>query len=363
MSPSSPSLVAAASQAASPPSAAFGGPGGGRRPRSPRTPLRAGVLALALALGVTACGTGVEDKAGEKPKTRVFKADNGEITIPADPKRVVATGYAVPALIEADAALVGISTWKRGLDLMTDEDLARYKKVPKVAGETAAETNYEAIANARPDLIVIGVPTPVLADIDLERLESVAPVVTIGPTQPDAWRTLSRRQSDAAGRLDHFEAAQDAYDKRAGELRKKYAKVLDGKKFGHVGAYSEAGKGSFQREFSRSWGTNIAEDVGVTYYGEVKKKTGGSGDVSENPSIEELPESLGDADVITYTVQPDGEPAAAVQYVLDSPLWKELPAVRDGLTVPLRHTEAATYPSALRTLDALDAALQPLLDR
>ncbi|MCM3817034.1 ABC transporter substrate-binding protein [Streptomyces albidoflavus] len=345
------------------PTPATEAPGARRRPRFFRAPLRAGALGLALALGLTACGTATEDKAGDKPKTRVFKADNGEIEIPADPKRVVATGYAVPALIEADAALVGISTWKRGLDLMTDKDLARYEKVPKVAGETAAETNYEAIAKARPDLIVIGVPTPVLADIDVKRLESVAPVVAIGPTQPDAWRTLSRRQSDAAGRLDHFEEAKEAYEKRAGELRKKYAKVLDGRRFGHVGAYSEAGKGSFQREFSRSWGTNIAEDIGVTYYGEVKKKTGGSGDVSENPSIEQLPESLGDADVVTYTVQPDGEPAAAVQYVLDSPLWKELPAVRDGLTVPLRYTEAATYPSALRTLDALDKALQPLLDR
>ncbi|MFD4987688.1 ABC transporter substrate-binding protein [Streptomyces sp. NPDC058374] len=360
MSPSSPPPATASSLPVRPPSTASARTAGARRRA---LPLRVGALALALALGAAACGTDTEDKGGDRPKTRVFKADNGEVEIPVDPKRVVATGYAVPALIEADAALVGISTWKRGLDLMTEKDLARYKKVPKVAGETAAETNYEAIANARPDLIVIGVPTPVLADIDMERLESVAPVVAIGPTQPDAWRTLSRRQSDAAGRLDHFEEARAAYEKRAGELRKKYAKALDGLEFGHVGAYSEAGKGSFQREFGRSWGTNIAEDVGISYYGEVKEKTGGSGDVSENPSIEELPESLGDADVITYTVQPDGEPAAAVQYVLDSPLWKELPATRAKLTLPLRYTEAATYPSALRTLDALDKALKPLLDR
>jgi iron complex transport system substrate-binding protein len=34
-------------------------------------------------------------------ETRVFTGDNGEVTIPAHPQRVVATGYAVPALIDS----------------------------------------------------------------------------------------------------------------------------------------------------------------------------------------------------------------------------------------------------------------------
>ncbi|MFC9016159.1 ABC transporter substrate-binding protein, partial [Streptomyces albidoflavus] len=70
------------------PTPATEAPGARRRPRFFRAPLRAGALGLALALGLTACGTATEDKAGDKPKTRVFKADNGEIEIPADPMRV-----------------------------------------------------------------------------------------------------------------------------------------------------------------------------------------------------------------------------------------------------------------------------------
>ena len=169
-----------------------------------------GALALGLALTATGCGSGDEaaDKS-DKSATRVFKADNGDITIPTDPKRVVATGYAVPVLIEADAALVGISSWKRGIPMMTDEDRATYEKLEKIAGETAAETNYEAVAAVKPDLIVIGVPAPVLADVDIKRLETIAPVVAIGPTLPDAWREQSRQQSDAAGRLDNFETEQE----------------------------------------------------------------------------------------------------------------------------------------------------------
>ena len=331
---------------------------------SSRKPWRlVGALALGLALTATGCGSGDEpaDKA-DKSATRVFKADNGDITIPTDPKRVVATGYAVPVLIEADAALVGISSWKRGIPMMTDEDRATYEKLEKIAGETAAETNYEAVAAVKPDLIVIGVPAPVLADVDIKRLESIAPVVAIGPTLPDAWREQSRQQSDAAGRLDNFETNKKAYEDKAKAVSDKYKDVLKDLEFGHLGAYGEVGAGEFHREFAGSWGTNVAVDLGVRYYGEVKKKGGGSADVSEYSSIEELPASFAEADVITYTVQADGTPAESVKYVLDTELWKNLPAVKAGKAIPVPYTEAVTYTSAIKTIDALDKALAPLLE-
>ncbi|MEV6122748.1 ABC transporter substrate-binding protein [Streptomyces sp. NPDC052077] len=336
-----------------------------RPSRGPSRALVAGAATLSIALlaGCGTSGSGSGGKSGDAVETRVFAADNGSVEIPVDPKRVVATGYAVPVLIEAGADLVGISTWDRGLAMMDKDDLATYKGLKKVAGALAAETNYEAIASTKPDLIVIGVPKPVITDIDVKRLESIAPVVAIGPTVPSAWRELSKRQADAAGRLDHFEQGRAAYEKKAAELTAKYAGALKGVDFGHVGAYGDVAKGTFHREFGQSWGTNIAQDIGVTYYGRVKEKGGGSLDVSEFPSIEELPASLGDADVITYTVEDDGSVSEPVQYVLDSELWKNLPAVKAGKVFPLAFTEAATYASAVKTLEATDKALAPLLDR
>ncbi|MEV5827395.1 ABC transporter substrate-binding protein [Spirillospora sp. NPDC052242] len=327
---------------------------------STRTRL-ATALAAALVL-VTGCGSGSSDGAAASGETRSFAADNGSVTIPADPKRIVATGYAVPVLIEADAELVGISTWTRGLEMMSAADRAKYDGLKKIADDTAASTNYEAIAAAKPDLIIIGVPRPVLGDIDMKRLESIAPVAVIGPTVPSAWRDLSRRQADAADRLRYFTDTKAAYDKKAAELTAKYADALKGMKFGHVGTYGDVAGGTFMREFSNSWGTNIAEDVGVTYYGQVEKKGGGSKDVSETPSLEELPESLGEADAVTYSLEPDGSTVEAVQRVLDSKLWKNLPAVKDGKTFGLRYTAAATYESALMALDDVDKTLAPLLE-
>lgn len=330
-----------------------------------RSPRLAAALAVALAVA-TGCGSadgGDEPAARTGSETRVFTADNGDITIPVSPKRVVATGYAVPALLEADAPLVGISSWKRGVPLMTPDDLKKYEELPKVAGEQAAETNYEAIAQADPDLIVIGVPKPVLADIDLKRLEAIAPVVAIGPSVPSAWRELSRKQADAAGALSEFDSVRAEYEAKAKELAGKYASVLPQLKLGHVGAYGEVAKGNFQREFNGSWGTNVAQDLGANYYGQVKVKGGGSKDVSEYSSIEELTAAFAEADAITYSVAADGSVPPPVQYVLDSPLWKELPAVKAGKTFPLRYTEAATYRSAMKTLEAADEAFAPLLKK
>ncbi|MGW0788107.1 ABC transporter substrate-binding protein [Streptomyces sp. NPDC002911] len=324
------------------------------------------VGAVSLALVLAGCGSSSEgggSDASAKGETRVFVADNGKITIPADPQRVVATGYAVPALIEADAPLVGISSWKRGEPMMSKENLAEYKKLTKVAGEQAAETNYEAIAEAEPDLIVIGVPAPVLGDIDVERLESIAPVVAIGPTVPSAWRDLSRKQADAAGSLEKSDAGQKAYEAKAADLQTKYKDVLPQLKLGHIGAYGEVAKGTFQREFGGSWGTNIAEDLGAKYYGKVKEAGAGSRSVSEYPSVEELPAAFDEADVLTYSVNADGSVPESVQYVLDSKLWKNLPAVKAGKTFPFRYTEAATYGQAMNTLDAIDTSLAPLLKR
>ena len=289
--------------------------------------------------------------------TRTFEADNGKVEIPTDPKRIVATGYAVPVLLEADAHLVGISAWGRGTALMTDDDLSDYKKLKKVAGETAASTNYEAIANLKPDLIMLGVPLPVLGDVDVERLEGIAPVVVLGPDRPDGWKQLSQRQADAAGENEYFETARASYEKKAAGLKEKWADVLDDHCFGHLGGYGEASSGSYEREYAGAWGTNIATDVGVRYYGQPFKPAEGSGAFAENQSIEQLPESFADADAVTYSANNDGSTPDSIQYVLDHDLWKALPAAKDGAVIPLRYTEAATYPTAERTLDEIDKAL------
>lgn len=298
-----------------------------------------------------------ESEAKVEGETVTFTAENGDIEIPAKPERVIATGYAVPVMLEADAPLVGISEWGRGVPMMTDEDRATYEATEKIMGETADTVNYDAVEKVDPDVIILGVPLPVLGDVNMERLEKIAPVVVLGPSVPDSWKELGGRQAEAAGVLSNWEEQKATYYAKADELKEKYADVLDGIDFGHLGAYGDLTAGEFQREFGGSYGTHIVGDVGANYYGGVKDASdGGAAEVSEYSSIEELPSSFKDADYITYTLDNDGTISDAVQYVLDSPLWKNLPAVKAGHVIPIRYSEAATYKSALLTLDAIDEA-------
>jgi len=320
-------------------------------------------IAVLVALVASALvGCGAFDDGDDGTETRPFEADNGTVEIPVDPQRIVATGYAVPGLIELGAPLVGRSGFRRGLPLMSEEDRAAYGEIAEIAGDTNTEMDYEAIDRLGPDLIIIGVPAPALKRIDMDRLASIAPTVAVGPDLPSQWRELTYRHADAAGVLDRYDELKAAYEERAAELKAKYADVLDGLRFGHLGAYGEVSQGQFQREYGGSWGTNIVEDLGVTYYGEVARKGGGARDVSEYPSIEELPSSFADADVITYTLAYDASVPPEVQYAFDSPLWDNIPAVVAGKVIPLRFVESTTYKAARRTLDFHDESLSVLLE-
>jgi iron complex transport system substrate-binding protein len=318
------------------------------------------VLTLAACSSAPADAPGSVD-AGPGGATRTFATPLGDVEIPVAPRRVVATGYAVPVLLEADADLVGVSSWQRGVPLLTPEDRSTYESLPKVAGETAQETDYEAVAALAPDLIVVGVPAPALPELDVDRLRAIAPVVAIGPTHPSDWRQESALQAAAAGRLDHAVGAEATYRAEAARLARKYATVLPGLRFGHLGAAGDVAAGTFLREYADSWGTNIAQDVGVRYTGQVATRRGGAGDVSEQTSIELVGESFAGVDAITVTLDPDGSPSPSVAAVMASPLWQQLPAVRAGRVFLVEHTQAVTYPEAMQTLAALDEALRPLL--
>lgn len=338
-----------------------------------RRPRTIAFAALATTLLVTSCGSGdsgsgsgsgstsaASGSSAASGETRSFAADNGNVTIPVHPQRIVATGYAVPVLLESQAPLVGISDWSRGVSMMSPEVKKKYDTTPRVSGGAAAETNYEAIAKADPDLIVISVPKAVLGDLKMDRLTAIAPVVVIAPTTPDAWKKLSERQLDAAGRQDDLKKAKDAYEAKANELKTKYAPALTKLKFGHFSDSEAQGSDKFTREYAHSWGTNIAQDVGVNYDGHVAKATGGSGDSSEALSLEQITSTFGKEDAITYTSDPSG-PTPMVQKVLSSPLFAQLPAKKNNRVFPLPYTAAASYGAAMMTLDGIDKAFAPLL--
>lgn len=325
--------------------------------RAARGALVLGAAAV-LTAGLAACGSGSGDSAGTEVALRSFEAQNGTVEIPVDPQRIVACGYAAFPLIQAGADLAAVCEWNRELENMDAETLAAYEALPKVAPDGAvSELDYEAITAAQPDLIIMGVPARVQEEIDMATLEALAPVVFLGPSNPGQWRELGEQYADAAGVTDSYGGFKGDYEARAAEIAQKYAGTLGGLKFAGLCSVCGTEPGEFFREYASSYTTNLFDDLGFTFPGEPADPEDVHG---EYLSLEQLPQSLADADVIVYGLEPDGSITPELQSVLDSPLWQNLPAVKAGNIVGIQHGNAATYETALLALDSIDVGLEKL---
>ena len=327
-----------------------------------RSTLALGAAAL-LAVGLVGCSSDGDGDSGtesgtESAATRTFEAQNGSIEIPADPQRIVACGYATLPLIQAGADLVAVCEWSRELDNMDEETLAAYEALPKVAPDgSVSEINYEAVAAADPDLIIMGVPARVQEQVDTAKLEALAPVVFLGLTVPGEWRELGEQYADAANVSDSYGEFKKEYEARTAEISEKYADTLGGLKFAGVCSVCGTEPGEFSREYASSYTTNLFDDLGFDFPGEPADPA----DVhAEYLSVEQLPENLSDADVIVYGVEADGSLTPELEELFASPLWQELPAVKAGNLVAVKHSSAATYETALLALDSIEAELEKL---
>ena len=321
-------------------------------------------LGAASLLALTACGSdsaseddGAADEASAAA-TRVFEDQTGEVTIPAEPTSIVACGYAVLPLIQTDAELSAVCEWTRELDNMDDESRATYDALPKVAADGDVSTiNYEAVAAADPDLIILGVPERALGEVKLDQLREMAPVVVLAPEQPAQWRELGERYADAAGVADRYGASRDEYEALAAEIAAEHADTLSTLTFGGVCTPCGIYEGSFVREYASSYTSNLFDDLGANYPGESSDPASAH---SEEISAELLSESLGSVDVITYGVKADGSMEDGMEGLFDSPLWASLPAVQAGRVIAVPHHSAATHATAIPALESIREQLASL---
>lgn len=348
--------------------------------RSPGRRLAALAMSATLLFGAAACGnddesstdttqqngeagsdesatTGTDDAGTER--TRQFEQPDGTtVEIPANPQSIVACGYAVLPLIQAGANLSAVCEWTRELENMNDQEKAAYDEISKVApdGDVSA-LDYEGVAAADPDLIIMGVPERAKSVVDMERLEGLAPVVFIGPVTPGDWRTMGEQYADAAGVADNYGESKDDYESRAAEIEEKFSEQFSGVTFGGVCADCDEGAGTFTVEFQSSYTVNLFDDLGLEFPGEPSNPE----DVhAETLSLEQLTSAFADIDVIVYKVDADGstpEPLATIQ---QSDAWKSLPAVQAGNVIEVEHARAATYRTALQALDSIEAQLTEL---
>ncbi|WP_407659766.1 ABC transporter substrate-binding protein [Kineococcus indalonis] len=152
------------------------------------------------------------------PATRTISTEQGEITVPGDPQRIVVlSGGLAGYLFALDAPVVATDTRVLGV---TDLEggfppswAARAREQGTTALPAGEQLNVEAVAAAQPDLIIGGGQgiTAVQAQEDYDALSAIAPTVLV-PARTTAWQDQLEAVAEAAGRSGDVERLTGAYE-------------------------------------------------------------------------------------------------------------------------------------------------------
>lgn len=325
--------------------------------------LRALTLLLALALVAAACGGDDDDDTtsttnggsettdagnGEGAEgTRVVSTPRGDVEVPAAPERIVALDpfATLQTLDDLGAPLVAAGSLAGGERKFVSEATAA---LPAVGMGT--ELDHEAIAAARPDLI-IGLES--YGD-DYDILSEIAPTVLV---ELGDWRDVVRSIADAAGLSDDADAAVGAIDDRVAELAAELEADADAPTSISLVRVPSGGD---VRVYTSRW-RNIAASALLSDLG--LEMTGDGLSDDDVSYVEVSPELLGDLDADVIVFYGGGgvlDADEAVDELEAQPLWQRIPAVADGRAqqVDADLWFSATSPTAVsQLLDDIERVL------
>ncbi|MFE5320717.1 ABC transporter substrate-binding protein [Paenibacillus sp. NPDC056579] len=253
-----------------------------------------------------------------EPATRTFKdAKNRSVVIPQQPQRIIAHYF------PAEAVALGIKPI--GTNLVTARQILsedQLKGIEDIGGQ-GTEPNLEKVLALNPDLILV---PDFLGEASIEALSKIAPTVAVSYTID----VFSRLQllGDITGKAKEAEAWINSYRSKAQEKREQL------KSYVKPGETATA-LNYFQDKKLYVYGN---QRLGATMYDALGFQRTEKAKLlfADNPnalwqsiSAEVLPEVVGDT---IFIVVNDANPdiKSGVEELLQSPLWKNLPAVKNG---------------------------------
>ncbi len=179
-------------------------------------PLAALLLALLGLLTVlTACSS---DDGGSDGGTRVVKTEKGDVTVPAEPKRIVSLAASLSGyLFTLDAPVAATDTRVLGVTNLDGGFPPAWSVKAKAQGTTelpaGEELNLDAITKAQPDLIIAGGQgiSAVQAEKLYDQLSKIAPTVYISPKVTN-WQDQLKQVAEATGRSDKVDGLLKTYE-------------------------------------------------------------------------------------------------------------------------------------------------------
>jgi iron complex transport system substrate-binding protein len=269
--------------------------------------------------------------ADENGETRTIQTTKGEVEVPANPQRIVSDYYL------GEFLALGVKPIIASPYSLNNPFLAGLTDGIEELNITSAETSLEMITAAEPDLIFT------LNEADYENYVKIAPTVLI----LDGEQTPEERFhfiGEVLGKKDEAVAYTDAFKVSAAEVKDEINSIVDGRTVSFIEVWPSEiyVMGS---HFAR--GGSILFDLWGLKAPEVVQTEMVDGDTQyDTVSLEVLPEYAGDF-VFFSTLA-----GAESEFVTDSAVWKNLPAVKNGLVkeyeqVAFMHTDPITLQGQL----------------
>lgn len=288
---------------------------------------------------------------------RVVKDAGGkDVTVPFRPSRVVVTHNAgTQALLD-----LGLTPIGRGPVNETDvpeSHWAKIKDVPIIADNSdAGAPKIEDIAGLHPDVIVV--PNTIKDDV-LEQLGKIAPVYrfTLRGGSRANWQQRVQEMATLTNRQAEFDAAKKAYETRQQTIKTTYADKIKDKKVAVVASFE---KNNFYAWGEKNMTGSIIAPLGFQWSAQENAAVAGQKEPEATLSMEKLPDTVGDADIIFHDSTERAQTRPLFQAVMETDLWKNLPAVKAGHYYPVGKTTVAGFAEANYVLDRVEDALKKL---
>ncbi|WP_338068743.1 iron-hydroxamate ABC transporter substrate-binding protein [Paenibacillus nanensis] len=310
---------------------------------------------MLLALLLTACGSnnnGNQGAASESPAAETAtpapseepaerKLTDGlghEVTIPAEPKRIIAS-YLEDYLVALDTIPVAQWSVANGKQEYLSDKLG---DTPTIAYDLP----FEAVLGFEPDLLIIGGASGVEGD-KYNQYSEIAPTFVLGDEVNNDWRQALLKIGEVLGKSEQAQQILDDYETKASEAKA----TLQAKAGGESAAAIWLVSGSFYVvSDSVSSGAVLYKDLGLAIP-ETVKEISAAAEANWNAiSLEKLAQL--DADHI-FLINSDGSGAEA----LKDPVWSSIPAVKNGNVYEFGREKSWLYTGPIANSQMIDDVL------
>ncbi|UKS29385.1 ABC transporter substrate-binding protein [Paenibacillus sp. HWE-109] len=299
-----------------------------------KTWLSAGMTALLLVL--SACGNGTDTTSSTKtgtqatttpaataqaeatasaPKTYAAKTAKGDVTIPAAPKRVVAAYYHGTLAALGITPIGASKEWWMGSPFLKEQEA-------KMA-DIGSPASLEKVTSMDPDLIVING----FSEENYDKFAKITPTVFIPYTSYKNVREEMKLLGDTFGRQKEAADWLVKYEQKAKESREKIKASVKEDESAVIINVREKKISLLGDNYGRG-GEVIYNMLKFKVPDFVQKQAIDSGKQLVEISMETLP-TYANADHI-FICMNAGTTEEQVKAVLDSPVWKTLPAVKNN---------------------------------